>query len=198
MENIIKPSKKNKGILGIVSVLLIILLLTGAGGYTLARYASQEQGNGNARVANWSFKIDKDGQATKIVNLTNTVDKNTLVNGKIAPGTSGEFSIKLDATGSDVAVDYILAFVNEKDKPSNLVFNYEGRKLKSLSELGDVKGTIGISGDRTATIKIGWTWAYQTGTNAEEKIENDVIDTRDGTSPLDYTFEIIAKGTQKS
>ena len=198
MENIIKPSKKNKGILGIVSVLLIILLLTGAGGYTLARYASQEQENGNAQVANWSFKIDKDGQATKIVNLTNTVDKNTLVNGKIEPGTSGEFSIKLDATGSDVAVDYILAFVNEKAKPSNLVFNYEGRKLKSLSELGDVKGNIGISGDRTATIKIGWTWAYQTGTNVEEKIENDVIDTGDGTSPLDYTFEIIAKGTQKS
>ena len=198
MNNERKASKKNKGVLGIVSMLLIILLLTGTGGYTLAKYATQEKAVGKTQIANWAFKIQKDGTETKTINLASTVKKDTLVNGKIAPGTSGEFSIKLDATGSDVAVDYILAFVNEKDKPSNLVFNYEGRKLKSLSELGDVKGTIGIGGDRTATIKIGWTWAYQTGANAEEKIANDVIDTRDGTSPLDYTFEIIAKGTQKS
>ena len=198
MENIIKPSKKNRGILGIVSILLIILLLTGAGGYTLARYASQEQGSGNAQIANWSFKIDKGGQATKIINLNNTVNKNTLVNGKIAPGTSGEFLIKLDATESDVSVDYILSFVNEKNKPSNLVFNYGGRKIKSLSELGEIKGNIGISGDKTATIKIGWTWEYQTGATVEEKLKNDVIDTREGISPLDYKFEIIAKGIQRS
>lgn len=198
MENIIKPSKKNKGILSIASILLIILLLTGAGGYTFARYASQEKGTGNAQVANWSFKIDKDGQATKIVNLAETVNKNTLVNGKIAPGTSGEFTIKLDATESDVSVDYILEFINEKNKPQNLVFTYGERKLKSLGEMGEIKGNIGISGDKTATIKIRWTWEYQTGATAEEKLANDEIDTRDGTSPLDYTFEIVAKGLQRA
>ena len=193
-----KPSKKNRGILGIASILLIILLLTGAGGYTFARYASQEKGTGNAQVANWSFKIDKDGQATKTVKLAETVDRNTLVHGKIAPGTSGEFIIKLDATGSDVSIDYIVSFLNEANKPQNLVFTYEGRNLKSLSSLGEIKGNIGISGERTATIKIRWTLAFQTGDTDEEKLANDEIDTINGTSPLDYTFEIVAKGLQRS
>ena len=118
------------------------------------------------------------------------------MDGKIAPGTSGEFSVTLDATGSDVGVDYILAFINEKNKPNNLVFNYNGRKLKTLSELGDIKGNIKLSGSKTETIKIGWTWEYQTGTTAEEKNKNDEIDTKNGITPLDYTFEIFAQGTQ--
>lgn len=196
MENIIKPSKKNKGILLVVSVLLIILLLTGAGGYTLAKYASQEKGIGNAQVANWSFKIDKEGASTKVVSLVNTADKNTLVNGKIAPGTSGEFSIKLDATGSDVGVDYLVGFLNEENKPKNLTFTCGSKSAKSLGDLGDIKGNIGISGNKTVVITIGWKWEYQTGGSYEDKEKNDEIDTQSGTSPLDYTFEILVKGTQ--
>lgn len=196
MKNEMRASKKNRGILTAVSMLLLILLLTGAGGYTYARYRTQEKGTGNAQVANWSFKIAKNGAETKEVNLINTASKNTLVDGKIAPGTSGEFSVTLDATGSDVGVDYILAFINEKNKPNNLVFNYNGRKLKTLSELGDIKGNIKLGGSKTETIKIGWTWEYQTGTTAEEKNKNDEIDTKNGITPLDYTFEIFAQGTQ--
>ena len=59
MKNEMRASKKNRGILTAVSMLLLILLLTGAGGYTYARYRTQEKGTGNAQVANWSFKIAK-------------------------------------------------------------------------------------------------------------------------------------------
>ena len=191
-----KASIKNRGIISALSVLLIILVLTGAGGYTYARYMSQEKGTGSAQVANWSFKIDKNGQATKVINLANTVNKDTLVNGKIAPGTSGEFTLVLDATGSDVGVDYVVYFANEQNKPNNIQFTYNERKVTSLGSIGNITGSIGVKGNKTETIKINWTWPYQTGQTFEDKEKNDLIDTQNGTSPLDYTFEIVAKGTQ--
>ena len=65
MEKERKSSKEYRGIFGALCVTLIMLLLTGAGGYTYARYMSQENGTGNADVANWSFKIAKNGEETK-------------------------------------------------------------------------------------------------------------------------------------
>ena len=191
-----KASKEYKGIFGALCVMLIMLLLTGAGGYTYARYMSQEKGTGNADIANWAFQIDKNGEQTKNVTLRNTVSKQTLVNGKIAPGTSGEFSITLDATGSEVGVDYTLSFVEEINKPENITFTYNGKEYKSLSDIGSIKGNIGTKNDRTATILIKWTWLYQTGSTDIEKAENDIKDTKAGTSLLDYSFNIIAKGVQ--
>ena len=191
-----KSSKEYKGIFGALCMMLIMLLLTGAGGYTYARYMSQEKGTGNAYIANWAFQIDKNGEQTKNVTLRNTVSKQTLVNGKIAPGTSGEFSITLDATGSDVGVDYTLVFIDEKNKPENITFTYNGKDYKSLNEIGDIKGNIGITNDRTKTILIKWTWLYQTGSTDVAKAENDIKDTKAGTSLLDYSFNIVAKGVQ--
>ena len=191
-----KASKEYKGIFGALCMMLIMLLLTGAGGYTYARYMSQEKGTGNADIANWAFQIDKNGEQTKNVTLRNTVSKQTLVNGKIAPGTSGEFSITLDATGSEVGVDYTLSFVDEINKPENIIFTYKGKEYKSLNEIGSIKGNIGTKNDRTATILIKWTWLYQTGSTDIEKAENDIKDTKAGTSLLDYSFNIIAKGVQ--
>ena len=191
-----KASKEYKGIFGALCMMLIMLLLTGAGGYTYARYMSQEKGTGNADISNCAFQIDKNGEQTKNVTLRNTVSKQTLVNGKIAPGTSGEFSITLDATGSEVGVDYTLSFVDEINKPENIIFTYNGKEYKSLNEIGSIKGNIGTKNDRTATILIKWTWLYQTGSTDIEKAENDIKDTKAGTSLLDYSFNIIAKGVQ--
>lgn len=191
-----KASKEYIGIFGALCITLIMLLLTGAGGYTYARYLSQEKGIGNADIANWSFKIAKNGEETKNVTLRNSVNKDTLVNGKIAPGTSGEFSLTLDATGSDVSVDYTLEFSSELNKPANIIFTYNGKDYKSLTEIGSIKGNIAKGSEMTKTIPIKWTWAYQTGSTSEAKNENDIKDTKDGTSLLDYSFNIIATGVQ--
>lgn len=196
MEKELKASKKNKGMLVVASMLLIVLLLTGAGGYTLARYATQEKGTGKAEVASWAFQIDKEGAQTKTVDLASTVNKDTLTKEKIAPGTSGKFSIKLDAIGSDTGVDYTVAFTNEKNKPKNLEFSYNNKTVKSLGEIGEIKGTLERNGARSKIINVTWSWPYQTGTTTEEQETNDKIDTQNGISPLDYTFEIVAIGTQ--
>lgn len=196
MEKERKASKKNKGIFGTICILLIMLLLTGAGGYTYARYMTQERGTGSADIANWSFEIAKNGEQTKTVKLVNTVDKDTLVNGKIAPGTSGEITITLDATGSEVGVDYTLAFMNEVNRPSNITFTYGERNYQTLTQIGDIKGTINTTGAKTKTITIQWSWAYQTGSTFDEITANDNKDTQDGTSLLDYTFDIYVAGVQ--
>ena len=93
MEKERKASKENRGVLIIASIVLIVLLFTGAGGYTYARYATKEKGKGNAQIAKWAFEIEKGQEEMKTVKLVNTAQKDTLVNGKIAPGTSGSFSI---------------------------------------------------------------------------------------------------------
>lgn len=196
MEKERKASKQNKGIFGTLCILLIMLLLTGTGGYTYARYMTQERGTGGAEIADWAFEIVKGGEQTKTVKLVNTANKETLVNGKIAPGTSGEFSITLDATGSEVGVDYTLAFMNEVNRPKNITFTYGERSYQTLTQIGDIKGTINATGTKTKTITIQWEWAYQTGSTFDEMTANDNIDTQDGTSLLDYTFDIYVLGAQ--
>lgn len=191
------PSKKNKGIIGALCVLLIMLLITGAGGYTYARYLSQERGVGSAKIATWAFKIDKGEEEVKNIKLINTVKKDTLVDGKIAPGTSGKFTIILDAEGSDVGVDYIVRFMNERNKPTNIIFKYNNEIYKSLNEIGDITGVIRTNEDKIKAINIEWEWPYRTGSTEQMKQTNDDIDTKEATTLSDYTFELMAIGTQR-
>ena len=64
-------------------------------------------------------------------------DNKTLVNNKIAPGTSGSFKIIVDGTGSDVGINYNIVFKNETSKPQNLKFIYENTEYNSIQELQD-------------------------------------------------------------
>lgn len=179
--------------------MLVLLISAGTGGYTYAKYISSEKGNGQAEIAKWSFVVGTDTEAIQNVSLVNTVESDSLVNGKIAPGTSGAFYINIDATDSEVGVDYKVQFANEKNKPTNIVFSYGGQKYTSLSEMADaIKGTITVdSTSKTRRIQIMWCWEYETGTG-EEITTNDNIDTQEGISCLDYTFDIIVTGTQSS
>lgn len=120
MEKERKASKENREYNN-ASIVLIVLLFTGAGGYTYARYATKEKGKGNAQIAKWAFEIEKGQEEMKTVKLVNTAQKDTLVNGKIAPGTSGSFSITLSAKNSEVGVKYTLSFLNEKN--NQLILN---------------------------------------------------------------------------
>ena len=70
------------------------------------------------------------------------------------------FEIKLNATGSDVGIDYSIKFENQTQKPTNLKFTYEGKTYNTLEELQKV--LIGkINADEENKIKvltIGWNW----------------------------------------
>lgn len=179
----------------ILAVLLIILIQ--CIGITYAKYIASEKAVGQAEVAKWAFQIKKDGETTKTINLGSTINNKILVNGKIAPGTSGEFVITLDATGAEVDMNYSIQFTNEQNKPKNLVFSYQGKKYTKLSELNEIVGRIGYSEvARTRGIPITWEWSYETGTTQSEIATNDKIDTENSKSITEYTFDILVTATQ--
>lgn len=189
-------SKKKKVI--IVSSILIIMLLAFIGGQAYAKYISQVRGNGIAEIATWSFKVNGQKEQVQEIKLVSTYNSETLVNNKIAPGTSGSFNIIVDATGSEVGIKYNIKFAEESNKPQNLKFIYGGKEYDSIKQLGDeLSGTIAANEeDKTRTINVQWKWNYETGSSAEQINANNIIDTNDAISIANYTFQVIVTGTQ--
>ena len=188
--------EKNKKIIKILCAVLLLMSL-GMTGYTYAKYVTQEKGNGSADIATWSFRIEKDeNEDVKTIRLADTSNKETLLNGKIAPGTSGQFYLKINAVGSEVAVDYKVTFGNEKNEPDNIIFKYDGKTYSSLSEIDAIQGTMGLTDYKSQLIKVEWEWPYETGSAVNGIASGDKVDTQNGQDNLDYTFDVIATGTQ--
>ena len=106
-------SKKKTALL--VICLLLALILSFMIGKTFSKYISEVKGTGTAEIANWVFKVNGKEDAIQNVNLLSTYNNETLINNKVAPGTSGSFNIVVDATGSEVGVDYVIQFLNESE-----------------------------------------------------------------------------------
>lgn len=189
--------KKNKKILFVILILLAIIL-SFIGGKTFSKYMSQVQGSGTAEIANWVFKVNGTEDLVQSVDLLSTYNNETLIDNKVAPGTSGSFNIIIDATGSEVGVDYKVKFLNETEKPQNLIFIHNDNKYKTIQELQeDLSGTINANEDnKTRTITINWEWQYETGENENEINQNDIIDTQNAKDFENYTFDINVIGTQ--
>lgn len=190
-----KTNKTKKIVKILCAILLVVLLQTM--GYTYAKYATTVNGSGDAEIAKWSFNMTKSGTETQNVKLISTANKTS--SGKIAPGTSGSFILKIDATGSEVGVNYSVKFANEENKPKNIKFICDGKEYASLSEIDSIKGKINYdAGKKTVLVTINWVWQYETGTTDGTIATNDELDTQDANSLSDYTFDIIATGTQSA
>lgn len=184
--------------------LILILLLVGISlslVYTNAKYTSTVSGGASASVAKYVLNItgtDSYGTTDTIDNLVlaETCDPKTLVNGNIAPGTSGSMDIVLDATGSEVGIGYEVTFTNtsEHSLPSNLVITLDGENWDTSKK---ITGTIDANAsDKTVTRTIEWSWAYETADETGSVVVGDTADTSDGTDAFDYSFTVTATGTQ--
>ena len=189
-------SKKKTALL--VICLLLALILSFMIGKNFSKYKSGGKGSGTAEIANWVFKVNGKEDAIQNVNLLSTYNNETLINNKVAPGTSGSFNIVVDATGSEVGVDYVIQFLNESEKPQNLIFTYDDQQYTTIQDLEkDLSGTINANDEnKTRTITIYWEWQYQTGENENEINQNDIIDTNNAKQLENYTFDICVAGTQ--
>ena len=189
--------KKNKKIVLIV-IATIAISLSFVGGQAYAKYMSRVTGQGTADIASWSFKVNENEEKLQTISLKSTMNNATLTNNQIAPGTEGEFQIKLDATGSELGINYIIKFENESQKPTNLKFTYDEKTYNSLTDLQqDLTGIINANdSDKTKTLTIGWNWKYETGSTVQEISTNDLIDTQDAKQMSNYTFDVIVSGTQ--
>lgn len=189
-------SKTKKIVLLIIVVTVIILAFVG--GQSYAKYMSRVTGQGTADIASWSFKVNEKYEKIQTISLKSTINNERILNNQIAPGTEGIFEIKLDATGSEVGINYVIKFENEFQKPTNLKFTYNGKIYDSLTQLQqDLIGVINVNDQsKIKSIQIGWDWKYQTGTTEQEIAQNDLIDTQDSKQFSNYTFDVIVSGIQ--
>lgn len=189
-------SKKKKGI--IVLSIVCTVALAFVGGQTFSKYVTEVKGEGVAEIATWSFKVNGQTEQVQEIKLASTYDNETLVGNKIAPGTTGSFKILVDATGSDVGIDYKIEFSDESTKPTNLKFVYDGTEYDSILELGNtLSGRINADdANKEKTFEIEWKWDYETGTTDVEKANNDKLDTTEAQSMANYTFDVTVSGTQ--
>lgn len=189
---------KQKRKILIIIITLIVIALSFLGGRTFSKYTSEVKGTGTAEIANWVFKVNGNEEVVKTINLFSTHNDETLVNNKIAPGTKGSFDILIDATGSDVGVEYNVKFSNETERPQNLIFKCNDKSYNSIKELEkDLIGTISANEEnKTRTITIEWEWKYETGSSENEISKNDNLDTKNAKEIQQYTFDINVAGTQ--
>ena len=182
----------------IIIAILVAIVLSFIGGQTYSKYVTEVRGDGTAQIATWDFKVNGQKEEVQTISLGSTYDSSTLVNGKIAPGTEGNFQIKVDATGSDVGIDYKIKFSDETTKPANLKFYYQEVEYNSILELGDaLSGTINANDEnKSKTFDIKWKWNYETGSNPTEIASNDKIDTQNAQEITNYEFDVIVSGTQ--
>ena len=176
-----------------VFLLIVLLLLVGlTGGYvasTYAKYASEVKGNqGTVTVAKWNFEEDNAKQ-TFTVELDETYDASTLIGGKIAPGTSGSFNIRVSNATSEVGVDFTIELNDITNVPTNLKFYKDASYTTELTP-----GTSTITGqlergETALNVPIYWKWAYET-------TDGDEADTADGIAANTLTIDVTIKGVQ--
>lgn len=199
-----KNSKKKICIMAVLLVILIAII----SGYTYSKYAQSYQTTISTAVARWSFtgEVINNGKSslTETISLADTINSESVASGKIAPGTNGEFDIVIDATGSEVDLEYDVELLEETDKPQNLYFTYEGENYDSLSDLISALNSdsqkifsgeiLESDSNKTVTYHISWNWPYETKDNEGNLL--DEIDLIDGQNISDYVFSVKITGTQ--
>lgn len=189
--------KNKKRVIGVLVCILLISTMFLAG-YSFARYyKSIKIDKIKTSIARWNF------------NSKNTLANINLSNEKIAPGSSGQFEIEVDATDSEVAVEYEIKVENETNIPRNMTFYTEtkdenGNVVKteeknSFAEIAteSLKGTIPVeANNQKRTIVVHWNWPFneedETSTDSEDatlKINNEIVS-------LDCGFDIQIIGKQ--
>ena len=168
------------------------------GGHTYAKYMAQIKGEGIAEIAKWNFLVNGKEEQIQTIKLSSTYNNETLVNNKIAPGTTGQFDIVIDGTGSEVGIDYRVQFEEKSTKPQNLKFKYENQEYNSIKEIEEkLSGNFAANDEnKIKTITINWEWAYETGASVQEIATNDSIDTKNGKEFSNYSFDVIVQGIQ--
>ena len=192
-----KNKRKIISVLFFISLIIAILI----GIYTYAKsYKKTDLGKGYANIARWSFTSKS------------TEAKISLSEGKIYPGTHGNFEIDVDATDSEVDVEYTISVTNEKNIPTNMkfyaeIFDEKGGLIKktntysSFTELANTELLLNSipfeRGNQKRKIVVNWSWDFNENDTSDVD-RNDAILSYDenGNSSLDCGFNIQIIGTQ--
>lgn len=191
--------KNKKRLIGVLICITLIAVIFVAG-YTFARYYKTiNAGNGYASIARWSFG-SKNTEAT--INLSDE---------KIAPGSNGQFEIEVDATDSEVEVEYEISVTDEKNIPTNMKFYAETKneqggviaktaEYSSFTELAteNLLGNIPVEeNNQKRTIIVYWNWDFnENDTSSVDSNDATLSYDEEGKSSLDCGFNIEIIGKQ--
>lgn len=115
--------KKNKSI-KILIILAATILITIFIGYGYSKYVTSIKGETKAQIASWNFKITEKSSESLSIDLAKTrfENDNTEVDKtKVAPGTKGALEFNIDASDSQVSLEYDIN-MNLTKIPENLMF----------------------------------------------------------------------------
>ncbi len=181
----------------IMSLLAVLCMITSAFvGSTLAKYTTSGEGTASTKVAKWSFEVNdaalsnsftfdlfktiKDSDGT-----TDETDLSATDGSIIAPGTRGEFEIKLENLSevpAQYAIDYTVA--NANNIP--VKFSVDGTNwTDNLTDVAASTATQLAHTNGAETIKVQWQWAFA---------GDDTTDTNLGTDAT-ATLSVTAKVT---
>ena len=176
-------NNKKKRLL-VIALLLLFGVTAGYVASTYAKYTGSVEGSGTVTVAKWAFE-DDNSDVDFDVDLNGTYDADTLIAGRIAPGTTGSFTIELSNENTEVGVDYSIALSNS-NAPANLVFKNGNTVLGS----GDtITGTL-TPGETGRQVTVNWEWPYYTSAS------DDAEDTADGEAAESMSITATITGTQ--
>lgn len=162
----------------------MLLCLLGIAGASYSLYKSSPRGKTLGSIANWNFTVNG-SSSTFAINLA-TNASNTQDN-QIMPGSYGSFGIMLDATGTDMDVNYKITFKNLKGKPNNLNF-YLDSDYTQLIELDKetISDVIKVGDNMVKTVTIYWKWDYN-GAGDDNISQGSIL-----------SFDIVVVGSQIS
>lgn len=178
-----------------VLALSLSLVTVGLLGSTMARYVTEISGTATADVAAWSFKVKDGGNEIASIDLGDTTHRTsytqaTVKEGVIAPGTSGKFELELDASGSEVGVDYKITVQDAytaggteyADIPEDMVFSESAfdnsNTGKKLGEFAITPGTIDYNGSNMKkTITVYWAWGLDDNSSDNASSTKNTRDT---------------------
>lgn len=187
----------------VISVLIIIALIsvTFIAGYKFASsYKSANTAIGYAEIARWTFGSDTSGNVIR------------LSNEKIYPGSNGVFEIEVDASTSDVDVEYEIKVSEEKNIPTNMKFfaeirNGQGGVINKTKEystfaelaINELLGNIPVEeNNQKREIMVYWNWEYSENDNSlQDKLDATLFYDENGRSSLECGFNIEIIGKQK-
>lgn len=191
--------KKNRTTRLVVLVLFLAIVTAVIISGTFAKYTSSKSGAGSVTVAKWAVILKANGEEftdNKTFTLADATVNNKVADKKIAPGTDGSFSLAIDATGSEVAIHYVVEVSSLANVPTNLKFYKDSGMTEELTVNNNaftISGDIALDDVATeVAVPIYWKWAYETDPIAT----GDPADTTDGKNAKEMTFNVKLTATQ--
>ncbi len=153
-----------------VAVVAVLLITMSVLSVTLAKYASVVTTTGTMDAASYEVNL-KDGSDVEYLDTFAIAPTGytNLASGKIAPGTKGSFTIKVENAGEvDILYHLNLKATSDNTIPSSITFKLGSESGTDITD--DIKGTNGYTKEdgsiafdaatKVDTITIYWNWAY--------------------------------------